>query len=184
MCEGECYVVVGIPERGLEDIRMGFLCVSRSLKSFGTGSFSNGRIHFIGFESDYHFRTVGSDCFAFVSRLVGFSIPTTWALTRVFRFGAGIETIGSANGKWGEITPIGSSSISESDGGLDEPLPGGTFRRGVAGARVEIAEPVLSLVLLIFSPSAFSDCRSLLWICIPNCVEVLSSKCLSSCKSL
>jgi hypothetical protein len=187
---GERHAVVRILERGLEACKLGFVCVSRNIESFGCGSFSGSDIHFIAFESNPRIRLLGWDCFTFVSCLPGFSIPT-------------IENSGDVGG-WSREQDLMSESLSGPSGELEGDWDDGeTIRRsGDVGVGEKLQERTVGLGnvveddreepnggrfcddFVIFSRLSFSNCVSLFWVCIPNCVEVLWPNCFCDCHSL
>jgi hypothetical protein len=174
MYEGDLHRVSEIECRGLEDCKLGFVCISRNLEIFGDGCFSNGRIQLMVFEANYKLRSLNCDCFAFVRELSGFSIPAKVDWVRM----------GDCSEIWC-FEPL-ASDVEHGSG------PAETLARSALDPFVKDEEEQTSTSRefgiaadsLLFSTHSFSDCLALKWICIPNRVGILSSKCFWKCESL
>jgi hypothetical protein len=168
------------------------VCISRSVETFGRACFGSGDIRFVAFEFNPRLRIFDSDCFAFVRGLVLFSVPTIFDWSR-------------GEGMWGIVDSVsefqtetsenlkhvldGETSIARSseirfdrrfgDSRTGEMLGGAVPESGNTGRDIEI-----QVGFVKFSRLSFSNCGSLAWICISNCVKLLCSKCFWSCKSL
>jgi hypothetical protein len=73
---GEDQRVSRIRDRGFQNCKLGFVCISRNIESFRPGCFSNGHVDCIAFESNDHPKIVASECFSFVRSLTFVSVPT------------------------------------------------------------------------------------------------------------
>jgi hypothetical protein len=163
-----------IRERGLEDYRLEFVYVSRNVEEFGTACFGNGEIHLMAFESDHRFRIFGCDCFGLVKCFTEFSIPAIWDSISVE------SSSGKPHLSVFEAEPKGDDEqASASDVGCDPGL--GSV---VADEPERAREGDIAVHSLIFAKLSWANCVSLFWICIPNCLAVLCSRCFFSCAVL